>query len=140
MIETGDREALIRYRIDQAFNTIAEVDKLIESDLLTIAVNRMYYGIFYCLIAVALKYEFKSSKHLQLIGWFNQNFIKTGLIDLKYGRILRDAFKNRSDGDYVPYISFKEIDVVKMRNEMEDFIRTISSFMQNYQKQIKLNL
>ena len=29
MIETGDREALIRYRIDQAFNTIAEVDKLI---------------------------------------------------------------------------------------------------------------
>lgn len=134
MIDSDDREDLIRYRIDQAFKTIAEVDKLIESDLLTIAVNRIYYGIFYCLNALALKYKFKSSKHLQLIGWFNQNFIKTGLIDLKYGRTLRDAFKNRSDGDYVPYISFTEIDVVKMRNEMEDFIRTISSFMQNNQK------
>ena len=39
-----------------------------------------------------------------------QNFVKENLISHKYGKILRDAFKNRMDGDYVPYIEFsKEI-------------------------------
>lgn len=51
--------------------------------------------MFYCLNSLALKYNFQSSKHLQLIGWFNKTFIKTGLIENKFGKILRDAFKNR---------------------------------------------
>jgi uncharacterized protein (UPF0332 family) len=98
MIKDNDREILIQYRLNQAQQTISEVSKLIESDLLNVAVNRIYYGIFYSLTALALKFEFQSSKHFQLMVWFNQNFIKTGRIDVKYGKIIRDAFKNRSDG------------------------------------------
>jgi len=80
MISNSDREILIQYRLDQAKQAIGEVSKLIEMDLLNVAVNRIYYGIFYSLTALALKYEFASSKHGQLIGWFNQTFIKTRLI------------------------------------------------------------
>lgn len=47
-----------------------------------------------------------------MIGWFNQNFIKTTLIEVKYGKILRDSFKNRSDGDYAPFILFEKDDVL----------------------------
>jgi len=106
MINNHDREILIQYRLDQAKQTIGEVSKLIEMDLLNVAVNRIYYGIFYCLTALALKFEFSSSKHAQLIGWFNQTFIKTQKIEVKYGKIIRDAYKNRSDGDYAPFILF----------------------------------
>jgi len=121
--------ALIYYRLGQASETIREVDQLIEINLLHVAVNRIYYGIFYCLSALSLKYGFKSSKHLQLIGWFNQTFIKPGLLDIKYGRILRDAFKNRSEGDYLPFTVFDADEVKAMREEMEDFIQTLTSFM-----------
>jgi uncharacterized protein (UPF0332 family) len=62
-------------------------------------------------------------------GWFNQNFIKPGLLDIKYGRILRDAFKNRSDSDYVPYTEFDLNDVIKMQEEMKDFILVLSLFI-----------
>lgn len=129
MISSNDREMLIQYRLDQAKLAIGEVSKLIDMDLLNVAVNRIYYGIFYCLTALALKYEFSSSKHGQLIGWFNQTFIKTGKIDVKYGKITRDAFKNRSDGDYAPFVSFLKEDVQDMHADMIDFIEKIISFL-----------
>jgi uncharacterized protein (UPF0332 family) len=131
MIKDNDREILIQYRLNQSRQTIGEVSKLIESDLLNIAVNRIYYGIFYSLTALALRYEYESSKHFQLMGWFNQNFIKPGLIEIKYGKILRNAFKNRSDGDYAPFILFEKDDVIEMQSDMEDFIEKIGSFLSN---------
>ncbi|SHJ88685.1 Uncharacterized protein, contains HEPN domain, UPF0332 family [Tangfeifania diversioriginum] len=129
MINNHDREILIQYRLDQAKQTIGEVSKLIEMDLLNVAVNRIYYGIFYCLTALALKFEFSSSKHSQLIGWFNQTFIKTQKIEVKYGKIIRDAYKNRSDGDYAPFISFSKTDVQDMQKDMIDFIERINSYL-----------
>ena len=108
MINDRDEKALIKYRLEQAKETIKEVNKLIENDLLKIAVNRIYYGIYYSLIALALKHNFHTSKHLQLIGWFNREFVRGNLISLKYGKILRDTFKNRTDGDYAPFIEFEK--------------------------------
>ena len=43
-------EKLIAYRIEQALKTISEVELLIEKDLLAIAINRIYYGMFYMLL------------------------------------------------------------------------------------------
>jgi len=131
MISDSDRDALIDYRIKQANETITDVTKLVENELLNVAVNRIYYGIFYCLNALALKYEFQSSKHLQLIGWFNQNFIKTGIFEVKYGRILRNAYKNRSDGDYVPFITFSKDDVLTKKKNMIDFIELVTIYIRN---------
>lgn len=131
MIYDEDRQILIEYRLTQAEQTIDEVEKLIGIDLLNVAVNRIYYGMFYCLNALALQDEFQSSKHLQLIGWFNQTYIKTGKIDVKYGRILRDAYKNRSDADYAPFIVFEKEDVIAMVAGLKDFVETISSFIRN---------
>jgi uncharacterized protein (UPF0332 family) len=129
MIDNSDREILIKYRLEQAKQTIIEVNKLIEMDLLNVAVNRIYYGIYYSLTALALKFGFSSSKHAQLIGWFNQNFIKTQEIEIKFGKILRDAFKNRSDGDYAPFILFTKKDVQDMQEDMINFIERIHSYL-----------
>lgn len=67
------------------------------------------------------------------MGWFNQTFVKPGLIDIKYGKILREAFKNRSDGDYAPFITFEREDVLDMQSDMVDFIERIQSFLLNHQ-------
>ncbi|MDO9614868.1 MAG: hypothetical protein Q7J86_10140 [Bacteroidota bacterium] len=66
-----------------------------------------------------------------MMGWFNQNFVKPGLIEIKYGKILREAFKNRSDGDYAPFILFEKDDVLDMQSDMIDFIERIKSFLSN---------
>lgn len=82
------RLSLIIYRMQQSKDKIELAEFLIRENKLTVAVNRMYYGIYYSLTSLALKYGFETSKHLQLIGWFNKEFILTSRISKKYGRNL----------------------------------------------------
>ena len=48
-------DELIDLRIKQAYETISEVEFQIKNNYLKIAVNRIYYGMFYILLALALK-------------------------------------------------------------------------------------
>lgn len=131
MMNEKDKAALVHYRLLQANELIHEVETLIENDLFRTAINRIYYGMFYALTALALKHDFQSSKHLQLIGWFNKNFIKEKIVPVKYGIILRDALKNRMDGDYAPFVEFKKEDIIILFVEMRDFINRIETLLKN---------
>jgi len=128
-MKDNEKNALIEHRIARATDTIEEVSFLIKNKKFLLAVNRIYYGMFYILSALSLKYDFSTSKHQQLIGWFNKEFISTGEIDRKYGRILHNAYNNRSTGDYDDFAEFDEEDVKKSFDEMKDFIRTIRALL-----------
>lgn len=128
-IEEKDRESLIKYRLEQANETILDVELLVENRRLRSAINRIYYGMFYALLALGTAHQFETSKHAQLIGWFNKNFIHNGLIAPKYGKIINKAFNRRTKGDYDSFVEFEENIVYEMLNEMKDFISEISSFI-----------
>ncbi len=130
-IERNDRENLIKYRLAQAEEAILDVQLLIENNRFRSAVNRIYYGMFYSLLALGLANQFETSKHTQLMGWFNKNFINNGLIDSKYGRIINKAFNRRTKGDYDIYVEFEQDIVIEMFNEMKDFISEIKSYLKN---------
>lgn len=127
--DKNDKEALIQYRIKQAKSAYEDVAFLIENGKLTIAVNRIYYGMFYILSALAMKYDFHTSKHQQLIGWFNKNFVKDGKVAPKYAKIISEAFESRSDSDYGVFVAFTKDDVLDMFTDMKDFITTIEQFI-----------
>jgi uncharacterized protein (UPF0332 family) len=128
-IVNDDRNGLIKYRIEQAEETIIDVQLLIDNNRLRSAINRIYYGMFYSLLALGLAYEFETSRHSQLIGWFNKNFISKGIIDSKYGKILNKAFNRRTKGDYDTYVEFEKEIVIEMFSEMQDFISEIKTYL-----------
>jgi len=76
------KDDLIRYRINKSEGTIEEAELAIENNKLSLAENRIYYSIFYIVSALALKYDFSTSKHSTLMGWFNQGMVKTEKIDI----------------------------------------------------------
>lgn len=125
MINEEDRKILIDYRLKQAKETINTSGFLIDSGELTVAVNRIYYGMFYAVTALAIKHKFETSKHFRLIGWFNKEFISTGVLNNYYGKILRNAFQNRTKGDCDVFISFEKEEVIVMHEEMIEFIHKI---------------
>ena len=63
MIEADKRDALITYRIEQAKEMIKDAELLTNNESLRSAVNRIYYGMFYILLALGLKFNFETSKH-----------------------------------------------------------------------------
>lgn len=60
-----------------------------------------------------------------MIGWFNYNFIRTGLIPIKYGQILKNAFTKRQESDYDDYVSYELEEVESDFNDMLEFINFI---------------
>jgi len=131
MISFEERNELIKFRIEQARETISDAEILIQFKKFRSAVNRIYYGMFYCLLALGIKHQFESSKHQQLIGWFNKNFIHTGKIDEKYGLMLRDAFKDRQKGDYEVYVQFTKEEVDEMFADLKLFVIEIENHLMN---------
>jgi len=126
-IDKTDKQALIKYRIEMSKEAINDAEYLIQGEKLKASVNRIYYASFYILSALALKYDFKTSKHHQLIGWFNKNFIKPNLVDKKYGDILKETFDSRTDSDYGDFISFSKEEVIALLNDTKDFVLKIES-------------
>jgi uncharacterized protein (UPF0332 family) len=129
IMDSNDRSKLIRFRLKQAAETISDVQLLMDNNRLRSAVNRIYYGMFYSLLALALANQFETSKHSQLIGWFNKNFINEGLIDARYGKSVNRAFNKRTKGDYDTFVDFEKEIVIEMFTEMQEFIAMIESYI-----------
>jgi len=46
------KDALVKYRITKAKETLADIDLLLQSRLWNIAINRLYYACFYAVSAL----------------------------------------------------------------------------------------
>lgn len=126
-LKDEERDTLIKYRTEQAHEMVDEVRFLIDNNKLRLAVKQIYYGMFYILCSLALKHQFKTSKHKELLGWFNKTFIKEGKLNRKYGSIVHDAFDNRTESDYGIKRKFEKAEVEEMFSDMMDFITTIEN-------------
>ncbi|HYX10178.1 MAG TPA: HEPN domain-containing protein [Bacteroidales bacterium] len=100
-IDDDYKKSLIQYRLEEAKDTIDDVQLLIENDRLRAAINRIYYGMFYSLLALGLAHGFETSKHPQLIGWFNKNFIYSKKIESEYGKMINKAYNRRTKGSRI---------------------------------------
>ncbi len=128
MTEEENRR-LIQHRLEEAQQTVADVELLINNERFRSAVNRIYYGMFYALLALATAHKVDTSKHIRLIGWFNKDFVKEGKIDSKFGKIINKAFNKRSKGDYDSFVEFEKPDVSEMFEEMKAFITEIKRIL-----------
>jgi len=106
---------------------------LIENHSLRAAVNRIYYGMFYALLALGIVYQFNSSKHGQIIGWFNKTFVHSGKLPPKYFQMIYNAFNARTKGDYDMEKDFDVNEVKSMFEEMKVFVGGIKEFIGHQQ-------
>ncbi len=123
---------LIEYRKKRAIETLEEAKILFNNNKLFATVNRIYYSLFYSVIALLLLKNLSSSKHAGVKGLFNKEFIKTGIIPVVYGEFYNKMFEFRQRGDYEDFVEFKKEMVEQWLNMAEKFvteiIKTIDSF------------
>lgn len=124
-----DKKVLIEYRISRAKETIEEAREDIKSKHLFSAENRIYYAIFYIVSALALKSDFSTSKHFQLLGWFNKNIIKTNKAPQNLSKIYSRAFEKRQKGDYEDLKTFSTEEVQNDFDNMLAFVELIEKLI-----------
>ncbi len=83
-----EKQTLVKYRLERANESIKAAQLLFENKLLIPAMNRIYYSMFYSVQALLVLDEKAFSKHGQVKGYFNKEFIKSGVSPKNLGHFL----------------------------------------------------
>lgn len=59
---------------------------------------------YYAASALMLEYNLEASTHNGIKSMIGLNFVRTGLLESKYGRIYQQLFENRQSGDYEDFV------------------------------------
>ncbi|MGL6227282.1 MAG: HEPN domain-containing protein [Thermoguttaceae bacterium] len=122
-------DILLKLWLEKSDTALEDTKKNVHINSLETAQNRLYYAIFYAVSALAKLDGFATSKHTQLLGWFNRNYIHSGKIDRGTAEIYREAFDLRQKSDYqLMYVPEKQ-ELVKNIQEAEQFIAVIKSLI-----------
>jgi uncharacterized protein (UPF0332 family) len=100
-MEKPHKDILIERWLEKSDEAIQAAELTLKESLLAVALNRIYYAIFYVVMALAEKYDFKTSKHAKLMGWFNKKFVyEDKLFRSEMFDIYKGAFSYRQESDY----------------------------------------
>ncbi len=91
------------------------------------AVSRAYYAVFHAATLLLYCAGFGFSSHAQLIGAFNREFVRSGLIDPTTGAAFRDLFELRQGADYDIYHAVDQEESKIAVDRAAEFINAVVS-------------
>jgi len=122
---------LAMYRLSLAEERLKAARLLLERQMYADSVSRSYYAVFQAARAVLATKELDSRKHSGIIGLFNQQFVKTGILPKDYGKILKSAKDLRQAGDYDDFFLVSREEALSAVENASRFIRGIRLFIEN---------
>lgn len=118
--------ALIKYRLKQAEDSIKEAEVLKNEGMsLRSVMNRLYYAMFYAILALLQEKQLGTSKHSGVVSLFDKEFVKPGIFDKDMSKTLHRAFELRQKGDYMEQTEVTEKDVNDIFPKVVAFINTV---------------
>lgn len=123
-------QALIGCRLKQARECIEEADILRQAGMSCRSViNRLYYAMFYAVLALLQHKGLGTSKHSGAIACFDVEFVRTGLFPKELSKSLHRAFELRQRADYMEDAGVTAEDVAEVRPVAERFVTAAEKFL-----------
>lgn len=93
------------------------------------SVSLAYYAAFHAIQALLLTKGMAFSKHAQVKGAFNKEFIHTGIFPKNFTGIIERLFKDRQIGDYEYGECIKEAEAKKNISDSKTVIKAIAEYL-----------
>ena len=119
----------INYRLERSHETICDVESLIQNKSWNSATNRLYYACFYAVSALLIKNNINSKSHNGTKQKFNELFIKTKIIPMKFGKTYTSLFENRIKGDYNDFFKMDEEKFMRLFEPSKELIKEIEKLL-----------
>ena len=120
---------LSRYRFETAIEALEDARIMYDKGRYKNTLNRAYYAIFHAIRAVNALDCFDSSKHSGVIAFFNQRYVKEGLVPRELSRVIREASENREKADYLDFFVASKEEAVKQVERATGFVEEIKVFL-----------
>jgi uncharacterized protein (UPF0332 family) len=121
----GNREDYIKYRFIRAEESFDDALILSRENKWNAVVNRLYYSCFYAVIALLLKNDILTKTHDSARTQFGLQFVKTSIIDKKFGKLYSKLFDYRQKGDYGDLYDFDEDTVKPLMKDVKEFLEEL---------------
>ena len=122
-------QALLRYRLEQAYETLREAEILLAGNALRGTVNRAYYAMFYALLALLATRQLGTSKHSSAISLFDREFVKPGLLSRDLSRQLRLGFNLRQTHDYGEMVEIDRPTAEQSLANAREFVEAVETYL-----------
>lgn len=122
---SGTKQDYIDYRVIKSNEIFEDVKLLAANKRWNSCVNRLYYSSFHMISALLYKYDLKSETYNGAKTQFNLHFIKTGKLELKFGKLYSNLFLWRQESDYSDFIDFDDETVVPLIDQVFEMNQAI---------------
>jgi len=129
MIDDTTREAIVRYRIDNALNTLNEIQILIDNELWNTAVSRLYYACYYAVSALLISIGVETHSHSAVRTMLSMHYTKTGKLSISHSKFYADLFSNRQSSDYADFVYFDRDTVEILYEQAKEFVEAIRALI-----------
>lgn len=116
-------DSIVRYRIQEAFDSLEEAKILLKEGKIRGAMNRIYYSMFYATNALLALKELSTSRHSGVISIFHREFVKTGIFPKELAKFLDIAFDLRTKVDYRDFVVLEEEKIKDLLEQGELFVK-----------------
>jgi uncharacterized protein (UPF0332 family) len=127
---SGSKTDLVNYRIVRAKETYKDAQILAENGRWNSSINRLYYSVYYAVMALLLNSGLKPTTHTGAKSNFSEYFILTNLIPKESGKIYSQLFTWRQKGDYDDLYDFDSEKVMPYFEPVRNFIELIEKMLE----------
>ena len=129
MLKEEERHDLVNYRIEKAYKVLQEARDNAELKHWNLTGNRLYYAVFHMCQALLLSEGETIRRHAGMIHKIGLNFVTTGRLDAKYGRLISRLYELRQSGDYDDRFDATEEEIVPFFSQVEELLKELEALI-----------
>jgi uncharacterized protein (UPF0332 family) len=116
--------------LNRAYQDLQAVQGILGQGFYAIAISRAYYAMFYAASALLASKSISRSRHSGVVSAFSEYFVKTGLIEAEYARMLAHAFNARLGSDYDVAFSVDKNSAEAVIQDARRFVGRAEAYLQ----------
>ena len=122
-----ERKAVVEFRIEKARRALEQAQGVVELQYWETIANRLYYAAYNAVSALLIAYGYMTHSHEGVIHLFGLHFVKTGIVDVKEGKLYHHLFSMRMTGDYDDTYGLTSEDVLPLIEPASELIDKVIS-------------
>lgn len=121
---------LTKYRLEAAEERLTVSKNLADDGHYKISVTNSYYAIFNAVRALLSEAHLDFKKHSAVISYFRREYIKTGLLDIKFSDYIGDAFSARQYSDYADFFIVSREQAETQYQHAVEFVGAVKAYLE----------
>ncbi len=124
-----DRDVMVKLHIEKSHGFLNNADTYFGNGDLSTSANRYYYACFHAIHALFVANGIITKSHDGLNAQFNLNFIKTNILDKRFGAFVARMENIRNKADYDVLFSVSEEDLTNIKPLAHQLIESIEEIL-----------